>query len=141
MNKLEKIVEAGVVKVRVLGAPGKPSHPLMSGNGQFFINAGAAAAAFCCSVPTINNKVKSGHPVKGQLIWFASEQEVDAFISTELSSPSVPVIKPHFAPTKPWEGKLNRSDGSITITRRLSGFGEVPPENVNYINWDTSDGT
>lgn len=140
MNKLEKIVEAGVVKVRVLGAQGKPSHPLMSSNGQFFINAGAAAAAFCCSVPTINNKVKSGHPVKGQLIRPATEQEVDAFISTELSSPSIPVVKPHFAPTKLWEGKVH-SDGSITITRRLSGIGEVPRDILNDIIWNTSAGT
>jgi len=140
MNKLEKIVEDGVVKVRVLGAQGKPSHPLMSGNGQFFINAGAAAAAFCCSVPTINNKVKNGHPVKGQLIRFASEQEVDAFISTELSSPSAPVIKPHFVPAKLWEGKVH-SDGSITITRRLLGIGEVPRDILNDIIWNTSAGT
>ena len=140
MNKLEKIVKAGVVKVRVLGARGKPSRPLMSSNGQFFINAGAAAAAFCCCEPTMTNKVKSGHPVKGQLIRFATEQEVDAFISTELSSPSVPVIKPHFAPTKLWKGKVD-SDGSITLTGRLSGIGEVPREMRNDIIWDTSAGT
>ena len=139
MNKLEKIVEAGVVKVRVLGAQGKPSHPLVSSNGQFFINAGAAAKAFCCSVPTVNNKVKSGHPIKGQLLRPATEQEVDAFIATELSSPPAPVNKTNFVPPKLWEGKVH-SDGSITITRRLSGIAEVPTDMLNDIIWNTSAG-
>lgn len=137
MNKLEKIVEDGVVKVRVVGAQGKPSHPLMSSNGQFFINAGAAAAAFCCSVPTINNKVKSAQPVKGQLLRPATEQEVDEFIAAGLSSVSVQTSKPTLMPGKIWEGKVH-NDGSVTLARRLASMVEVPKEMLNDIIWDTS---
>jgi hypothetical protein len=135
MNKLEKIVEDGVVKVRVIGAQGKPSHPLMSSNGQFFINAGAAAKAFCCSVPTINNKVKSAQPVKGQILRPATEQEVDSFVAAGLSSVTQS-NKPAFMPGKLWEGKLH-DDGSVTLARRLGSMVEVPKEMLNDIHWNS----
>jgi len=135
MNKLEKIVEDGVVKVRVIGAQGKPSHPLMSSNGQFFINAGAAAKAFCCSVPTINNKVKSAQPVKGQILRPATEQEVDSFIAAGLSSVAQS-NKPAFMPGKLWEAKLH-DDGSVTLARRLGSMADVPKEMLNDIHWNS----
>jgi hypothetical protein len=142
MNKLEKIVEGGVVKVRVVGSPGKASHPLMSSNGQFFINVGAAAKAFVLSSATINNAIKSGRPVKGQTIRLATEQEVDRFIAVKISAPAhlPPSPAPNkldFAPGKLYEGKI-AADGSVTLTRRLAGLAEVPRDILNDIEWNTS---
>jgi hypothetical protein len=142
MNKLEKIVEDGVVKVRVVGSPGKASYPLMSSNGQFFINVGAAAKAFVLSSATINNAIKSGRPVKGQTLRLATEQEVDQFIAVGISAP-VPLPpnstpkKLDFAPGKLHEGKI-AADGSVTLIRRFAGILEVPKDILNDIVWDTS---
>ena len=142
MNKLEKIVEDGVVKVRVVGSPGKASYPLMSSNGQFFINVGAAAKAFVLSSATINNAIKIGRPVKGQVLRLATEQEVDQFIATGISTPvGLPQNsvsnKMEFIPRKLYEGRI-AADGSVTLTRRLAGIADVPKDILNDIVWNTS---
>lgn len=142
MNKLEKIVEDGVVKVRVVGSSGQPSNPLMSSNGQFFKSAKAAAEAFCCSITTINNKLQSGRPVKGQVLRLATEQEVDQFIAAGISAPA-PLSqnsvanKMQFVPSKLYEGRI-AADGSVTLTRRLAGLADVPRDILNDIEWNTS---